>query len=159
MKIIERILHACHATIRGLVGQQEREFRLDAFRRCSDNFRRPGLDRLGPLRDLPQDEYRFAKTRRLLLYSAGIGHNEIGRPQQLHELEVIERVEQRHVRQMSYPTPDDRLYIGVEVNRTDEVDVVAKPPCHALNGLADAEQRSAEVLPPMRCHGDDTART
>ncbi len=88
---------AGHGGMGGRVAQEPAGLADDPCPARADQSHHARLDALGPLRRIAHDQHRHAQTRRLFLDAAGIRQDQRRTLHQLHEREVIQRLDQAQV--------------------------------------------------------------
>ena len=124
---------------RGLV-QQFGDGGMNALPVGADQRHGAGGDGFGPFGDRAHHQDGLAERGRFLLDPARIGEDDMAAHHQIDERHIIQRLQQMHVRQTAEDAPHRCLHRGVEVNRVDDLHIVA---------LRDAAQPGADLLEAM----------
>ena len=99
---------------------RRRRLRDDALLVGADEPRHARLDALGALGLLAQHEHGLAEGRRLLLDAAGVGEDQARRRISRDELDVVERLDERHVGEARVAGATTRAHVRVGVDDVDE---------------------------------------
>lgn len=82
-----------HCLILGLIAEQTAELAVDDVLLGAHEFQSAGFYALGTLGGVSHDEDRLSQARRLLLYAARVGEDEVARGHEVVEVEHLERVD------------------------------------------------------------------
>src|SRR5690348_15823175 len=98
LSIAIRIVNCGHGIIVAGVFDQSHSRRDDGVGIGADELDGAGRHRFRPFGDRPHHEHRLAQRRGLLLHAATVGQDEIALGLRIYKIEVIQRLDQFHVR-------------------------------------------------------------
>ena len=119
------VVDSGHSGIGSRIVEQCRYLFDKKFGICTDQFHCTGFNGLGTLCDVSRNEHGLAKGGGFLLYSPGIGNNDMCFSHKVHEGDIIERRDQVNILAGSQALMDRISNVWVWMNRIYNVNVIA----------------------------------
>ncbi|EEF93743.1 hypothetical protein CATMIT_01622, partial [Catenibacterium mitsuokai DSM 15897] len=91
------VVGEAHRFVGGAVAQQTADALADQLAVGTDQAHRAGGHRFRPLGGVAHHQHRLAQRRRFFLDAAGVGEDDVGAVHQVHERQVVQRLDQMHV--------------------------------------------------------------
>ena len=145
MSVSVRVHRRRHAIVLDLIRDEPLSLVHDALRIGADDLDGPRRDCLRTLGLGSQDEHRLMEGRSLLLYSAGIGHDEERLRDEVVHIRYIDRIGEGYSGLAVKERENDIPHRGTEMHRINELKL-RMALCELKNGTADMLDAARLIL-------------